>query len=241
MPEEHPMRLTDRLPTDVLERARERYLSRRVELVVARSIVVDHLPTTALARAWDRYLTARIERVVARELGTNRMLAARIREDARMRARQYLDADTPSGLRRYAVADYQALAASMARHPAGSGLRAGTGLSVPKLGHAVTVDAPAAPERAPREVELDRRDGAEAITFERHWQITKLGYTAEHDAEHAVSDLVVQALYLLGGAMLANPWVKREGSMYDYSRADLIKAGALIAAAIDRLDREEGR
>ena len=83
--------------------------------------------------------------------------------------------------------------------------------------------------------------GAQAIADERRRQIAK-GYTPEHDDDHAVFQFVATAVAYLGGSLpIAKPWaIKRvnPGSGY-YERRDLVRAGALIAAAIDRLDHVE--
>lgn len=82
-------------------------------------------------------------------------------------------------------------------------------------------------------------EGVQAIARERGRQITELGFTPEHDERHFVMDLVGPAISLLGGR---NPWrtsftVKRTTPDSGYfQRDDLVRAGALIAAAIDRLD-----
>lgn len=74
-------------------------------------------------------------------------------------------------------------------------------------------------------------EGVQAIARERGRQITELGYDAEHDAGHTAHDLMGMALAYLGVAY----W-QPNGRV---ERPDLVKAGALVAAAIDRLDDEK--
>lgn len=83
-------------------------------------------------------------------------------------------------------------------------------------------------------------EGVQAIAHERGRQITDLGYGAEHDARHPVSDFVGAAVLLLGGRPVIRPAFTCRLADPDsgyYQRDDLVRAGALIAAAIDQLDR----
>lgn len=100
------------------------------------------------------------------------------------------------------------------------------------------------------------------ISFERDRQIEELGYTAEHDAEHAPEDLAFAAVcyaspapvYLLridenpvhaghgkGGTVAwVEPWPigwerPERATTKDERIDELVKAGALIAAELDRL------
>lgn len=82
-------------------------------------------------------------------------------------------------------------------------------------------------------------EGVQAIARERGRQITALGYTAGHDARHPNANFVDTAIFLLSGREAGPhfPGVKRadpDSGMYE--RDDLVRAGALIAAAIDQLD-----
>lgn len=98
-------------------------------------------------------------------------------------------------------------------------------------------------------------NGIESITAERKRQIEVEGFTSEHDDEHDECELALAgAVYALSGAAdsdLRNDvrmaairelwpfearWLKVTGG-----REDLVKAGALIAAEIDRLDRLAAR
>lgn len=86
-----------------------------------------------------------------------------------------------------------------------------------------------------------REDGATSIAIERQRQIETEGYTTEHDADHSVSTLVNAAEAYLGWGLKTWPWSEKDFKPDPtddgmYHRRDLVKAGALIAAAIDRLD-----
>lgn len=105
-------------------------------------------------------------------------------------------------------------------------------------------------------------NGTDLIADERDRQIEELGYTPEHDAEHEDGDLAYAAAVLAspspiflirqqerpvheahgqGGSIAwVEPWppnwvrTPRTGDLEDRIR-ELTKAGALIAAEIDRL------
>lgn len=88
---------------------------------------------------------------------------------------------------------------------------------------------------------MTQQTGAEAIAAERRRQIEEEGYTAEHDSRHSIYSFVTTAAAYLGQLkpeVLPRFEVKRAnpGGVV-YERRDLVKAGALIAAAIDRLDQ----
>lgn len=104
------------------------------------------------------------------------------------------------------------------------------------------------------------KNGVELIAEERQRQIDVEGYSKEHDSQHKVSEFISAAgSYTHSAVMHA---LKEEGATndaltngipflkksfvwgYDAFKPtnclrDLIKAGALIAAAIDRLQNEE--
>lgn len=83
--------------------------------------------------------------------------------------------------------------------------------------------------------------GIEAIAQERVRQITELGYTRLHDEQHGVMDLVGPAITLLGGRCPWSTHFTLKGADPDsgcLQLDDLVRAGALIAAAIDRLNQE---
>lgn len=84
----------------------------------------------------------------------------------------------------------------------------------------------------------EKATGVELIAAERTRQIEVEGYTLEHDEMfHGVDVLVTAAAAYLGRAPW--PWSpekfkKADGDGY-YVTRNLVKAGALIAAAIDRM------
>ena len=96
--------------------------------------------------------------------------------------------------------------------------------------------------------------GIDDIAAERRRQIEEEGWTAEHDgAEHAPGDLALAAACYAKHATRSDaarqywkdegkepkrwPWASHWWKPKD-RRRDLVRAGALIAAEIDRLDRE---
>ena len=84
--------------------------------------------------------------------------------------------------------------------------------------------------------------GAERIAAERQRQIDKEGYTAEHDDAHASDDFVRAAVAYLETSGPHRPvpmgWPWYEGEWKPKDRiSNLVRAGALIAAEIDRLER----
>ena len=86
--------------------------------------------------------------------------------------------------------------------------------------------------------------GIEAIAAERQRQIEEEGWTPEHDDKHGEAVLArAAACYAVYGSRITTVrpptwwpfnaiWWKPKNR-----RADLVRAGALIAAEIDRLDR----
>lgn len=92
------------------------------------------------------------------------------------------------------------------------------------------------------------KSGIELITEERERQISAEGWTPEHDDEHIHEELVAAAICYLLGNLYGNtkqnvpslwPWDEKywkpEGKTF--SIKNLQKAGALIAAEIDRIQR----
>lgn len=92
--------------------------------------------------------------------------------------------------------------------------------------------------------------GAELIAFERQRQITEEGWTYEHDRNHTQAELVraamcyadragLQIISSQGGDQLRMrpswPWDMRSWKPKSNPLDNLVKAGALIAAEIDRL------
>lgn len=99
----------------------------------------------------------------------------------------------------------------------------------------------------------DYSPGALAIMRERERQETKEGWTTGHDDGHANGEMAGAAVcYALQGLFIPGNLGDRvrmlKTDLWPWSmqwwkpknrRADLIRAGALIAAEIDRLDRAE--
>lgn len=111
----------------------------------------------------------------------------------------------------------------------------------------------------------EMKTGVELIAEERRRQVEKEGYTAEHDANHGIRDFTSAAKSYLSSAslsILSNKYPK-DDSWHQYNEPcyrrhirlgypwgensfkpttplrDLVKAGALIAAAIDRLQAQK--
>ena len=92
------------------------------------------------------------------------------------------------------------------------------------------------------------KTGIELIAEERHRQIEKEGWTAEHDAEHFTGALALAAacyatpqkhrhMYWAGNMPFGWPWERAWWKPTPENRIrELQKAGALIAAEIDRLN-----
>lgn len=94
--------------------------------------------------------------------------------------------------------------------------------------------------------------GIESIAAERQRQITKEGWSSEHDGNHGSGEIAgAAACYAMNGLDIGNnqlgrnvrqiirdlwPWDRSWWKPKD-RRSDLVRAGALIAAEIDRLDR----
>ena len=90
-----------------------------------------------------------------------------------------------------------------------------------------------------------KKSGVELIQIERQKQIEKYGYTPEHDGMYKGSQLKFAALSYLNTAIFGKN-VGEEDWPFEMSFfkpgteiACLSKAGALIAAEIDRLTQEE--
>lgn len=94
-------------------------------------------------------------------------------------------------------------------------------------------------------------NGIESIAAERQRQIEIEGWSPEHDDEHDAGEMAAAAAaYTFSGYLSSNTrvypadplgfwpwdvsWWKPKGA-----REDLVRAGALIAAEIDRLDRAD--
>ena len=93
----------------------------------------------------------------------------------------------------------------------------------------------------------DSSIGVKQIGAERQRQIDIEGWTPEHDAEHDGDDLALAALAYVMPGWRRNHWRMPEPDWApgwfkptpDDRARELIKAGALIAAAIDRLTEAE--
>ena len=89
--------------------------------------------------------------------------------------------------------------------------------------------------------------GVRLIAAERQRQITAEGWSAEHDfIEHDGQQLAWAALSYLREAIELNgvddwPWDTQWWKPSDDPIRNLVKAGALIAAEIDRLQRAKGQ
>ena len=97
------------------------------------------------------------------------------------------------------------------------------------------------------------KSGAELITEERHRQLSEEGWTAEHDSQHMKGELAIAgACYALdyvaesadptaeGCYQVGNDFWPWKGGTFKTTPDDpvrqLTKAGALIAAEIDRIN-----
>lgn len=109
------------------------------------------------------------------------------------------------------------------------------------------------------------KTGVELISEERQRQINVEGYTEQHDSNHKTSEFVYAAIAYIESAKVGincaeigngntneNEIMRRKtemGSYYPFGWnfkpstdiRDLVKAGALIAAAIDRLQKDNGQ
>ena len=94
--------------------------------------------------------------------------------------------------------------------------------------------------------------GVSLIAEERNRQVAKEGYTTEHDDSHTGGELAaaatvyaspypIKAKSLISGEYVADvwPWDAHDFKPSGNRIRDLVKAGALIAAEIDRLHRKE--
>lgn len=77
------------------------------------------------------------------------------------------------------------------------------------------------------------------MEVERHRQVAEEGYSPEHDDEHDEGQLAkAAAAYALAGLRFELPWPwPWKGFKPSDRRCNLVKAGALIIAEIERLDR----
>jgi hypothetical protein len=82
------------------------------------------------------------------------------------------------------------------------------------------------------------------IAAERQRQISAEGWTPDHDAEHTIGELVDAAVCYLRHGLDAEspviwpwPWDESWWKPSDDSIRNLVRAGALVTAEIDRLQR----
>ena len=89
-------------------------------------------------------------------------------------------------------------------------------------------------------------NGADLIAAERNRQIEREGWTPEHDDAHGNSELALAAVaYAMPSWEDSRsdwwPWESQWWRPTPYDRVrELVKAGALIAAEIDRIRRADG-
>jgi hypothetical protein len=91
-------------------------------------------------------------------------------------------------------------------------------------------------------------NGAELIAIERQRQVAVEGWTPEHDDIHLQGELAEAARCYCSLVVTKStrlpifwPWSHSWWKPSDDPIRNLVKAGALIAAEIDRLQRREGR
>lgn len=80
---------------------------------------------------------------------------------------------------------------------------------------------------------IGRSGGAELIAIERARQVVSEGYTLEHDRQHGTGQLAQAAEAYLTGTAKNYPWPIESLKLSGNTLRNLVKAGALIAAAID--------
>lgn len=104
-----------------------------------------------------------------------------------------------------------------------------------------TLAALVQPPEAPAAVEVSRLAWRDVLA-ERQRQISKEGWTPEHDDEHDEGDLsLAGAVYAVTKGYRADvppawPWEAAAFKPRDW-RANLVRAGALVLAELERLDR----
>lgn len=107
------------------------------------------------------------------------------------------------------------------------------------------VSSPPAGELSPRSVSQAIMD----VVSERGRQVRREGWTFEHDDEHDDGSLALAAAAYAASACGHTEWAHDTfPASWDFSwfkpsspRRDLVKAGALIIAEIERLDRKEAK
>jgi hypothetical protein len=89
------------------------------------------------------------------------------------------------------------------------------------------------------------KTGVALIADERHRQVEQEGWTPEHDDDHTQGELALAAMcYAIGHKSVQHapvewPWEQHWWKPSRNPIKNLAKAGALIAAEIDRLQRIE--
>ncbi len=98
--------------------------------------------------------------------------------------------------------------------------------------------------RCPERLEMELTKAANDVLAERCRQVEAEGWTPEHDDAHGVGELAIAAACYAGNAAgkwgiatAAWPWAPKWWKPTN-ARRDLVKAGALILAEIERLDRQ---
>ena len=92
--------------------------------------------------------------------------------------------------------------------------------------------------------------GTERIAIERQRQLEVEGWSADHDDAHSEDEMALAAWCYIDAVINAPPFLTRPPSDWPWAAGDwkpsddpirnLVKAGALIAAEIDRLERSNG-
>jgi hypothetical protein len=87
----------------------------------------------------------------------------------------------------------------------------------------------------------ERPDGAALIAAERRRQIEVECWTYEHDRNHWRGELVQAAIFYADpeASAMEWPWAELPKAKGEDRVRDLVKAGALIAAEIDRLQETQ--
>jgi len=90
------------------------------------------------------------------------------------------------------------------------------------------------------DIEFKKPDGVRLILIERLRQIKTEGWSPEHDDQYTKFELLMAAEAYLTGCADEWPWDPEWWKPTPGDRIkELVKAGALIAAEIDRLQRKE--
>ena len=97
-------------------------------------------------------------------------------------------------------------------------------------------------------MKLEKKTGIQLISEERQRQVEKEGWTPEHDDQHFCDELATAgAVYALPERQRESQWPKSTPKLWPWDSEwykptpddrikELAKAGALIAAEIDRLN-----